>query len=67
MKKTEFIKKVLEHDLNTIFVEPQLVDRAIEIFENLGMSPPEWEVKTYFDKFGCKVTKESVEWEPEDE
>lgn len=40
MKKSEFIEKVLKHKLNTIFVHPEQVERAIKIFEELGMAPP---------------------------
>jgi hypothetical protein len=40
MKKEAFIQKVLNHKLNTLFVDREQVERALEIFEGLGMKPP---------------------------
>lgn len=45
MKKSEFIEKVLKHPNNTVFVDEAIVERAIEVFEDLGMMPPPVEGK----------------------
>jgi len=41
MKRSTMIKKALKHKLNTICVNEAQVDRMLEIFEKLGMLPPE--------------------------
>jgi hypothetical protein len=41
MKRSTIIKKALKHKLNTICVNEAQVDRMLEIFEKLGMLPPE--------------------------
>ena len=64
MKKSDFIEKVLKHDKNTVFVSKAIVERTLEIFEDLGMLPPftgvgekdDWGYLDYENK-----------WEPEDE
>jgi len=40
MKRSEFIEKVLKHEKNTVFVSKAIVERTLEIFEDLGMLPP---------------------------
>lgn len=40
MKRSDFIKKVLKHGKNTVFVDEAIVERTLEIFEDLGMLPP---------------------------
>lgn len=41
MKKSKFIKQVLKSKDNTVFVNEEQVDNAIEVFEKLGMVPPD--------------------------
>lgn len=41
MKKSKFIKQVLKSKDNTVFVNEEQVANAIEVFEKLGMLPPE--------------------------
>ena len=64
MKKSDFIEKVLKHDKNTVFVSKAIVERTLEIFEDLGMLPP-----TFYDEKYSKETygKFINVWEPEDE
>ena len=40
MKKSHLIQKILHHDLNTIFVNKEQVERVLEIFEDLELLPP---------------------------
>ncbi len=40
MKKSEFIKKVLKSKSNTVFVNEDQVENAIEVFLKIGMVPP---------------------------
>jgi len=41
MKKSEFIKQVLEHQENTVFTSEGTVEAAVDLFVELGMSAPE--------------------------
>lgn len=41
MKKSKFIKKVLNHKNNTVCVTEEQVEVMLDIFEKLGMLPPE--------------------------
>ena len=41
MKKSEFIKKVLKSQSNTVLTTEEQVENAIEVFERYGMLPPE--------------------------
>lgn len=41
MKRSKMIKKALKHKLNTICVNEAQVGRMLEVFEKLGMLPPE--------------------------
>ena len=40
MKRSDFIKEVLESKENTVFVTKEQVENSLEIFESLGMLPP---------------------------
>ena len=40
MKKSEFIKEVLNSFNNTVFVNEDQVENAIEVFLKIGMVPP---------------------------
>jgi hypothetical protein len=40
MKKSEFIKQVLEHQENTVFTSEGTVEAAIDLFVALGMLAP---------------------------
>lgn len=55
MKRSTMIKKALNHDLNTVCVNEEQVERMLEVFEKLGMLPPPTQ-KTTLGR-----------WEPEDE
>lgn len=67
MKKIDFIKKVLKHDKNTVFVSEAIVERTLEIFEDLGMLPPK-SLNTIILKKGLvRGYTTMFEWEHEDE
>jgi hypothetical protein len=57
MKRSEFLKEVLNHTSNTVCINTEQVDVMLEIFEELGMYPPDREYQ------GHSVS----EWEPENE
>ena len=40
MKRSTMIKRALNHDLNTVCVNVEQVERMLEVFEKLGMLPP---------------------------
>jgi hypothetical protein len=40
MKRSEIIKKALNHELNTVCVNEAQVESMLELFEKLGMMPP---------------------------
>lgn len=63
MKKSEFLEKVATHRLNTVFTEYGQIERAIDIFEDLGMLPP------YSDHEGLynEALADGYTWEPEGE
>jgi hypothetical protein len=57
------IKKALNHDLNTVCVNAEQVERMLEVFEKLGMLPPfvdQYDSDTSLDLIGSR-------WEPEDD
>ena len=63
MKRTTMIKKALNHDLNTVCVNAEQVERMLEVFEKLGMLPPfvdQYDSDTSLDLIGSR-------WEPEDD
>lgn len=41
MKRSKFITKVLKNFSNTVFTTKEQVEVALELFEKLGMLPPE--------------------------
>jgi hypothetical protein len=69
MKRSTLIKKALDHDLNTVCVNAEQVERMLEVFEKLGMLPPQTSapIRDYNqDALQC-LTKAYHKWEPEDE
>ena len=44
MKRSEFIKKVLKSQRNTVFTNEEQVKNALEVFESFGMLPPDLEL-----------------------
>lgn len=72
MKRSDFINKVLKSRNNTVFVTPEQVENAIEVFEKLGMLPPT--IKEFVEipphnilGAGFKVGHNVNKWEDEDE
>lgn len=63
MKKDEFIEKVLSDDKNTVFVNEDQVKNALELFERLGMKPPQ--IESVYKKYGAAVYIENNYWEDE--
>lgn len=72
MKRSTFIKKVLDSTNNTVFTTKDQVDVALGIFEKLGMLPPETQAtpedftntgftQEFIDSHDFKVNK----WEKE--
>jgi hypothetical protein len=53
MKKSKFIKQVLKSKDNTVFVNADQVANAIDLFEKLGMLPPEIAVEIPDSDTGC--------------
>lgn len=41
MKKSQFIEEVLNSTSNTVFTTKEQIEVTLEIFEKLGMLPPE--------------------------
>lgn len=77
MKKSEFVKKTLKHKLNTVFGCEGTVERAIDIFEDLGMLPPHY-IRDLTKKEALEFSTKNIEleqgdimgcneWESEDE
>lgn len=69
MKRSTMIKKALDHDLNTVCVNVEQVERMLEVFEKLGMLPPQTSKPIhhyYQDALQC-LTEAYHKWEPEDE
>ena len=66
MKKSEFVKLVLNDYSNTVFTTKDQVEVAIELFEKLGMFPPivKSSVKLEKDKQG-NLRVALWEWEKE--
>lgn len=67
MKKSEFIKKVLKSPKNTVFVNKEQVENALEVFQRLDMAPPANLEKSFRILKNGEMTYEVREWEPEDE
>jgi hypothetical protein len=69
MKRSEIIKKALNHELNTVCVNEEQVERMLEIFEKLGMLPPQTSKPIHHynqDALQC-LTEAYHKWESEDE
>jgi hypothetical protein len=69
MKRSTMIKKALNHDLNTVCVNEEQVERMLEVFEKLGMLPPQTSKPIHHynqDALQC-LTEAYHKWEPEDE
>jgi len=62
MKRSTMIKKALNHDLNTVCVNEAQVDRMLEVFEKLGMLPPQ-KKGAFCDE--CGEPKDNLEWSKE--
>jgi hypothetical protein len=76
MKKSEFVKKALKHRLNTVFGCEGTVERAIDMFEDLGMLPPERDDESPIGYGAAYLTEEEYvtnrfkfkhTWESDDE
>jgi hypothetical protein len=65
MKKSDFIEKVLKHDKNTVFVSKAIVERTLEIFEDLGMLPPYFQGS--LTNYDIAMGSNPYRWELEDE
>jgi hypothetical protein len=69
MKRSTIIKKALNHDLNTVCVNEEQVERMLEVFEKLGMLPPQTSKPIHHynqDALQC-LTEAYHKWELEDE
>jgi hypothetical protein len=69
MKRSTMIKKALNHDLNTVCVNEEQVERMLEVFEKLGMLPPQTSKPIHHynqDALQC-LTEAYHKWEREDE
>jgi len=58
MKRSEFIQKVLSHEDNTVFTGEGTIESALNLFELLGMIPP--------NQYAC-TNEFRFEWEDEHE
>lgn len=69
MKRSRFIKKVLNSKQNTVFTTAEQVENALNIFEKLGMMPPAQETFTVSTLSGKALGEldSTYEWESEDE
>jgi hypothetical protein len=74
MKRSTMIKKALNHTSNTGCLNEEQVERMLEVFEKLGMLPPETKAtpsdlsntgftQEFLDEHNFSVSK----WESEDE
>jgi hypothetical protein len=74
MKRSEFVTEVLNDFSNTVFTTKEQVEVALELFEKLGMLPPETKAtpsdfsntgftQEFLDEHNFSVSK----WESEDE
>lgn len=62
MKRSTMIKKALKHPLNTVCVNEEQVERMLEIFEKLGMLPPQ---KKWDFCWECGEAKDNLKWSKE--
>ena len=56
------IKKALNHDLNTVCVNVEQVERMLEVFEKLGMLPPQKKGEFCWE---CGEAKDNLKWSKE--
>ena len=69
MKRSTMIKKALNHKLNTVCVNEAQVESMLELFEKLGMLPPQTSKPIHHynqDALQC-LTEAYHKWEREDE
>jgi hypothetical protein len=69
MKRSTIIKKALNHTLSTVCVNEEQVERMLEVFEKLGMLPPQTSKPIHHynqDALQC-LTEAYHKWEREDE
>ena len=62
MKRSTMIKKALNHDLNTVCVNAEQVERMLEVFEKLGMLPPQKKGEFCWE---CGEAKDNLKWSKE--
>jgi hypothetical protein len=62
MKRSTMIKKALNHDLNTVCVNEEQVERMLEVFEKLGMLPPQKKGEFCWE---CGRSEDNVKWSKE--
>ncbi len=62
MKRSTMIKRALNHDLNTVCVNEAQVERMLEVFEKLGMLPPQKKGEFCWE---CGEAKNNLEWSKE--
>lgn len=62
MKRSTLIKKALNHDLNTVCVNEEQVERMLEVFEKLGMLPPQKKGEFCWE---CGEAKDNLKWSKE--
>ena len=68
MKRSTVIKKALNHTLNTVCVNEEQVERMLEVFEKLGMLPPQTSKPIHHynqDALQC-LTEAYHKWENEE-
>jgi hypothetical protein len=62
MKRSTMIKKALNHNLNTVCVNEEQVERVLEVFEKLGMLPPQKKGEFCYE---CGEAKNNLKWSKE--
>ena len=62
MKRSTMIKKALNHTLNTVCVNEEQVERMLEVFEKLGMLPPQKKGEFCWE---CGRSEDNVKWSKE--
>jgi hypothetical protein len=62
MKRSTLIKKSLDHDLNTVCVNAEQVERMLEVFEKLGMLPPQKKGEFCWE---CGRAEDNAKWSKE--
>ncbi len=62
MKRSTMIKKALKHELNTVCVNVEQVERMLAVFEKLGMLPPQKKGEFCWE---CGEAKDNLEWSKE--